>query len=199
MTTFFANKANRQWMRRVSSDPAGVAKIDTDKDGQLIADNVLYVDWVGPLTFLLDYIAKEGPYDGVLGFSQGANVAVLLAALMETGALPNIKFDFVISICGSAFGWERQWQTASDVLSHLKPLPLFKSPLKTKSMHFIGTADPFRAASEKLVHLFQSQEEPDGVASEIKYPIVNRFTSGHKPPTQKVAAAALADFLKLQF
>jgi hypothetical protein len=40
ITTFFPNKPNLQWMRRVGSDGSTLAKIETDNDGQLIADNV---------------------------------------------------------------------------------------------------------------------------------------------------------------
>jgi hypothetical protein len=159
-------------------------------------------------------MTQHGPYDGVLGFSQGANLAVLLAALKESGAFKNstkeLQFDFLILICGSAFGWEKQWPTAKDVLPKFDPLPLLAKPLTTKSMHFIGTADPFRSASDKLVTLFHKKDEEEdkdkgggggggGGGETQSDPVVHAFTSGHKPPTQKTAAAALVEFLKLQF
>lgn len=38
------------------------------------------------LEYLLDVVRKEGPFDGVLGFSQGAAMAALLCARLQTGS-----------------------------------------------------------------------------------------------------------------
>ena len=54
-----------------------------------------YVDWENNLTFLLEHIRANGPYAGVLGFSQGSNIALLLTAIKESGCMPWLSFDFV--------------------------------------------------------------------------------------------------------
>ena len=91
---------------------------------------------------------------------------------------------FVVAICGSAFGWETQWPTASCVdASWSSSYRLFDAPLSTPSLHLIGVSDPLKLSSEKLAGLFAS-------------PRITTFTSGHKPPTQKAAAVSLASFLK---
>ncbi|KAL3995376.1 Serine hydrolase (FSH1) family protein [Acanthocheilonema viteae] len=48
---------------------------------------------------IVDFVQKEGPFDGILGFSQGATLAFLLSALKRKGDL-NIDFKFLILISG---------------------------------------------------------------------------------------------------
>ena len=53
------------------------------------------------LEYLDTVFLEQGPFDGVLGFSQGACVAAVLSAMLEKGSLPpNIKFDFAVLISG---------------------------------------------------------------------------------------------------
>ncbi|EFO26377.2 hypothetical protein LOAG_02110 [Loa loa] len=46
-----------------------------------------------------DFARKEGPFDGILGFSQGATLAFLLSALKQKGDV-NIDFRFLILVSG---------------------------------------------------------------------------------------------------
>ena len=148
--------------------------------------------------------ARGEPYDGLLGFSQGANLAALLAALGEAeasgGEAPSLSpglagLRFVVPVCGSAFGWHEQWRSAAAVLpewpAHVRlfegapPLAGAGSGpwlLRTPSLHLVGASDPLKPASEKLASLFKGGK-------------VVAFPAGHKLPTQKAAAAALASFL----
>ncbi|VDK88708.1 unnamed protein product [Onchocerca ochengi] len=48
---------------------------------------------------VVDFVQKEGPFDGILGFSQGATLAFLLSALKKKGDV-NIDFRFLILISG---------------------------------------------------------------------------------------------------
>eukprot|EP01126_Amoeba_proteus_P007954 TRINITY_DN1290_c0_g1_i3.p1 TRINITY_DN1290_c0_g1~~TRINITY_DN1290_c0_g1_i3.p1 ORF type:complete len:100 (+),score=10.89 TRINITY_DN1290_c0_g1_i3:135-434(+) len=43
------------------------------------------------LTFLKAFVDKEGPFDGLIGFSQGGIVSSLLAHMMKTGQFPFVK------------------------------------------------------------------------------------------------------------
>jgi len=58
------------------------------------------LDWIQMM------IRKHGPFDGVLGFAQGANFAVMLAAQATAGIGP--PFSFVIAISPNAPGYVKQ-------------------------------------------------------------------------------------------
>ncbi|VIO94622.1 GH07367p, putative [Brugia malayi] len=48
---------------------------------------------------VVNFAQKEGPFDGILGFSQGATLAFLLSSLKQKGDV-NIDFRFLILISG---------------------------------------------------------------------------------------------------
>lgn len=63
--------------------------------------------WEASRNLILQIIAKEGPFDGILGFSQGASVAAAIAANFFSKAVPNgsladtrTPFKFVILCSG---------------------------------------------------------------------------------------------------
>jgi len=95
---------------------------------------------------LILYAIRHGPFDGVLGFGQGATVGALLASCCETflrtpkqvcydlgveltaGDMP--KFKFFVSIAG--------WRLASSTYDH------FYAPQTTvKSLHLVLEMCPF--------------------------------------------------------
>ena len=185
VTTYFPGNPNRQWMRRVSVDAPDGPTILSSVDGSLTAGDGTqkYAGWEEPLDFVLEHLKASGPYFAVLGFSQGANLASLLVALQEARVIPR-AFECSVLVCGSAFGWHKQWETAAAVNPSWRSDDLlFRSPLSTPSLHLIGNADPLKPNSEALAELFQNATTA-------------HFASGHKPPTQKAAAAALSSFLK---
>lgn len=65
-----------------------------------------YKDVRGTLATLQRVLKTQGPFDGVLGFSQGANFAVMLAAQSYTGA--GQPFSFVVPMCPNAPGYVGQ-------------------------------------------------------------------------------------------
>ncbi|KAF8419647.1 dihydrofolate reductase [Tirmania nivea] len=94
------------------------------------------------LDYLYDFISKEGPFDGVLGFSQGAAAAGVLASLLEpvrrsAPALPNdwpqppeSQPQLAFAICYSGFK------------APYKQYDLIYEPkIETPVMHFIGSLD----------------------------------------------------------
>ena len=81
---------------------------------------------------------KEHRCDGVLGFSQGANLATMLCAHLET------KPRLCVCFCGTLFGWEAQPECAG----------WFDSPLRVPSVHIVGRHDSIAATSVKLSTLF---------------------------------------------
>ena len=55
--------------------------------------------WSRMLAYLLEVFRRDGPFDGIMGYSQGAAVAGGLAAEMLVGHFP-VTFQFAIVICG---------------------------------------------------------------------------------------------------
>lgn len=66
------------------------------------AEYVEYAGWAASRAHLLGVLAREGPFDGVLGFSQGGAAAALLRALPEfrefraQGQAPGLAFAVVV-------------------------------------------------------------------------------------------------------
>ncbi|CAM6103440.1 unnamed protein product [Calypogeia fissa] len=90
------------------------------------------------IAFLVDYMEKNGPFDGLIGFSQGATLCGALTAVQERGriirgksaaALPQIKF--VIFIAGAK-------------LRDPKIVEVFDTPIDRPTLHFLGEKDPLK-------------------------------------------------------
>lgn len=111
------------------------------------------------VSYLCDYITSNGPYDGLLGFSQGATLAALLLGYQAQGKVlkehPPLKF--FVSISGSKF----RTPTICDVA--------YKDPIKVKSIHLIGAKDWLKLPSEEL-------------ATDFDNPLIIRHPQGHTVP-----------------
>lgn len=105
---------------------------------------------------------ENGPFDGLLGFSQGANLATLVAAhLLRRGSEGVVVPRFALLFCGTQFGWTAQ-----------VPLlfPVGCAPLALPSFHVLGALDPFLPTTEALLQLWQAEGRRRAVHS-----------SGHRP------------------
>ncbi|KAG6493300.1 hypothetical protein ZIOFF_048279 [Zingiber officinale] len=122
------------------------------------------------ISFLCDYMMKNGPFDGLLGFSQvGCSTSSssgrlsspgkLLTELLSSGQVlkdhPPIKF--LVSISGSMF----RDPSICDIA--------YRDPIKVKSVHFIGEKDWLKLPSEDLASAFDN-------------PLVLRHPQGHTVP-----------------
>lgn len=111
------------------------------------------------ISHLCEYITNKGPFDGLLGFSQGATLSALLAGYQSQGKVlkdhPPIKL--VISISGSKFRTHEICDVA------------YKNPIKAKSVHFIGEKDWLKLPSEDLATAFHD-------------PLIIRHPQGHTVP-----------------
>ncbi|CAD6222411.1 unnamed protein product [Miscanthus lutarioriparius] len=111
------------------------------------------------ISYLCDYVVKNGPFDGLLGFSQGATLSALLIGYQAQGKVlsdhPPIKF--MVSISGSKF----RDPIICDVA--------YKDPIKVKSVHFIGEKDWLKLPSEELASAFDE-------------PLIIRHPQGHTVP-----------------
>ncbi|KAK4758872.1 hypothetical protein SAY87_020173 [Trapa incisa] len=126
------------------------------------------------ITYLCDYIMANGPFDGFLGFSQGANLSALLLGYQAQGKVlkdhPPIKF--FISISGTKFRDPRICDVA------------YKDPIKVRSIHLIGDKDWLKLPSEELVSAFHD-------------PLILRHPQGHViPRLDEEATQKLRDWME---
>lgn len=116
------------------------------------------------IAFIEDFMVKSGPFDGLLGFSQGAFLAAALPGMQAKGLVltkvPKIKF--LILICGAKLGGSK---------FGAPPLATnaFSSPVKCPSLHVIGGNDFLKTESIALLDSFVD-------------PIVIHHPKGHTIP-----------------
>lgn len=111
-----------------------------------------------------------GPFDGVLGFSQGAAFVSLLCVLRND---PKNKLDFKFAILISGFK------------SMLAPHEgMYSAPIDCSSFHVIGATDAVipSQSSEELVSVFVN-------------PAVYRHNGGHYVPASAALRTALNEFV----
>ncbi|KAG9144664.1 hypothetical protein Leryth_024130 [Lithospermum erythrorhizon] len=111
------------------------------------------------ISCLCDYITNNGPFDCLLGFSQGAALAGLLLGYKAQGNILkyNPEFKLVISISGSKFREPTICKVA------------YAEPIMVKSVHLIGEKDWLKLPSEELATAFEK-------------PLVIRHAQGHTVP-----------------
>nr|DAB41485.1 TPA_exp: esterase [Aspergillus westerdijkiae] len=93
------------------------------------------------ITYLVRYMEEHGPFDGIIGSSAGASVAVLVGSLLEGGVLregceevkmvtthPPLKF--ILSYSGFK-------------MSHVCYRAIYRPKIQTPVMHFIGNLDTY--------------------------------------------------------
>ncbi|XP_058776155.1 uncharacterized protein LOC131650459 isoform X2 [Vicia villosa] len=112
-------------------------------------DFTVYRNFEECLGYIEDYMLENGPFDGVLGFSQGAFLAAALPGMQEQGvALEKIsKIKFLILISGAKFGGMKYGtpKLASNA---------FSKPIHCPSLHIIGESDFMKPESIILQEAF---------------------------------------------
>uniref|UniRef100_A0A7S2C881 Serine hydrolase domain-containing protein n=1 Tax=Octactis speculum TaxID=3111310 RepID=A0A7S2C881_9STRA len=128
-----------------------------------------YADWEQGIGAIIRRLKLNGPYHGILGFSQGANMATIVAALVQCGALPWADIRFFVLLCGSKYGW-------ADDLATTEPLhgldcvhfldeeaieedfigfpPLLTEKIRIPAFIQAGEKDPRKENTYGLVQLF---------------------------------------------
>ncbi|KAJ1766384.1 Ovarian cancer-associated protein 2 [Coemansia sp. RSA 487] len=85
------------------------------------------------IAYLDSVLEKQGPFDGILGFSQGGSMAAVMCSVLEHRQLANNTghpaFRFAI-ICSGYMLQDTKWQH------------LYEKPLSTPSLHMYGVLDP---------------------------------------------------------
>ncbi|KAL1813427.1 hypothetical protein ACET3Z_023492 [Daucus carota] len=108
-------------------------------------DFTVYFNLEECISRLCDYITSNGPFYGLLGFSQGSILAGLILGYHAQGKIlkdhPPMKL--FVSIAGAKFKTPSICEVA------------YKEPIKVKSLHCIGAKDWLKLPSEKLASAFQ--------------------------------------------
>jgi hypothetical protein len=154
---------------------------------------------------IAEVLKTEGPFDGVIGFSQGGACAAMVASLLEPGRRE--AFEVKQSEGGMRFPESFEKDTGyveGTIHPPLKfavsysgfaargknPYHAFYEPkIKTKVLHFLGTQDVVveEARSLALVEACENKEE--------RYVVYH--PGGHfLPSTQKASVNALIGFIK---
>lgn len=136
------------------------------RDGNIIIEESLE----STLNYLEDIWQKEGPFDGILGFSMGGSVASIMASLPDR--YPGLKFVIVGG--------------APDVPSHLLDSDKHsKIPKTIHSLHLIGLAD-------NAVPPFVSQN----LSARFYNPTVIEHEQGHCIPTRAAQLDRYVEFIR---
>ncbi|KAF7150327.1 hypothetical protein RHSIM_Rhsim02G0034300 [Rhododendron simsii] len=110
-------------------------------------DYTEYYNFEETIAYIEDYMIKHGPFDGILGFSQGGIIAASIPGMQSNGValttVPKIKYLIIIS--GGKFGGSTP--SSNGYLGHIGSPVLcadsFSSPVKCPSLHIIGEKDTF--------------------------------------------------------
>lgn len=94
---------------------------------------------------IISFCQVNGPFDGLIGFSQGASMVSLLCSLQQAKFSSNLNFRFAILFAGFK----------SQAIPHE---PFYERKISVKSMHVIGENDQIipKEKSEELAQCFES-------------------------------------------
>eukprot|EP00457_Paulinella_chromatophora_P013886 gb/GEZN01014243.1/.p1 GENE.gb/GEZN01014243.1/~~gb/GEZN01014243.1/.p1 ORF type:complete len:279 (-),score=44.91 gb/GEZN01014243.1/:126-962(-) len=108
-------------------------------------EEMVYRGSTATITYVKAYLDKHGPFDALLGFSQGAAVVSVLSALNASQGWhrthPRRQWTFDVLMCGVP-------AAASEFKS------LFVEPLCTPSLHVLDRMDPVKSRSEELYEVY---------------------------------------------
>ena len=97
--------------------------------------------------YMMDVVEEEGPFEGVLGYSQGAEFAASLLLQEEWRDI----FKFAIFIGGTP-PWHTEAFAAAKELGYCKILPESRqSAIDVPTAHIIGRGDSLREAGKLLL------------------------------------------------
>ncbi|KAI0809853.1 serine hydrolase FSH [Xylaria sp. FL0064] len=133
--------------------------------------------------YLSDILDEEGPFDGIVGFSQGGSVGSLIAGLLERPkpARPSnfTTFHAPLQLVISYSGYHEDDERLQKY---------YAQKIKTPILHFISSTDPVMA-EERCFRLVKRCEDSDDRV------IVYTGSGFHRVPSTKMTAQALSRFL----
>ena len=161
------------------ADPAIPAEFDLYEwwgEWQDDSDQGYLEAWQGPhydglqesISWLNRYIAQHGPFDGIVGFSQGAAMAALLLSHQEVSDVNNFKFGLMFS------GVKMPGVDES-----------IAEGIRVPTLHVYDQSEEYLAEMEGLHRSFESSS-----TSKIYH------SEGHNIPKDAAACGAVASFVK---
>jgi predicted esterase len=126
--------------------------------------------WERTRDWTVELLRTSPRIDGIFGFSQGAALTGLLAALRDSGYAP-LEFEFAIMVGGFT----------STMPQHAG---LFGHKLTTPSVHVTGRADMIVPMRDSLL-----------LADRFADPVIIEHSGGHVIPGHHAVTAPIADFL----
>src|ERR1700729_1702216 len=131
-----------------------------------------FTGWERTRDWMVERLGAGPRIDGIFGFSQGAALAGLLAALRESPRAPRgLDFGFAIMVGGFT----------SFLPQHAG---LFPRPLTIPSVHVTGRSDPIVPRSDSLK-----------LADRFTDPLILEHSGGHIIPGDRTVAEPIARFL----
>lgn len=166
---------------------------------QQTAFHEIQPDLQAGLDAVMSVLQQEGPFDGIVGFSQGAAMAVMVASLHEAGreaafAQADCKFPFpaaVATIKHPAFKFIVA--ISGYTVSHVSYKAFYNPPIRTPTLLVIGSLDTV-VEEDISLSLVDSCECADG-----SKPTIIWHSGGHTIPGSKRELAAIAHFITSQF
>jgi pimeloyl-ACP methyl ester carboxylesterase len=128
--------------------------------------------WERTLDWALEVVGMQ-QFDGLFGFSQGAALVGLLAALREQES-PSIAFDLAIMVGG--------FTSSAPQHAHL-----FTRKLSVSSLHVMGRNDGIVPMRDSLL-----------LAERFANPVVIEHGGGHVVPDDRAITTRIADFITLR-
>ncbi|XP_041864352.1 esterase OVCA2 [Melanotaenia boesemani] len=124
------------------------------------------------VTAVREAVNAQGPFDGILGFSQGAAFVAMLCCLQEQKLEPEFNFRFAILVAGFR----------SKCKEHQK---FYNAPFQIPSLHVFGLED-------KVIPDYMSRE----LLTSFQDPQVLIHPGGHFVPAASAHRQTYQDFLK---
>jgi hypothetical protein len=166
----------RQMAPLASALPADIEFVYIDAPSLAAGDfgwwHAGFSGWEHTRDWILEWLSTGPRIDGIFGFSQGAALTGLLAALRESPRAPR-GLDFGFAIMAGGF--------TSFLPQHAG---LFPRPLTIPSVHVIGRSDGIVPRSDSLE-----------LASRFTDPLVLEHGGGHVIPADQAVAEPIARFL----
>jgi pimeloyl-ACP methyl ester carboxylesterase len=126
--------------------------------------------WEQTRDWVIDLVGVQ-QFDGVFGFSQGAALAGLLAAIRDSESAP-ISFDLAIMVGGFT----------STLPQHAR---LFARELTVPSLHVMGRTDGVIPMRDSLL-----------LAERFAHPVIIEHRGGHVIPDDPAVTSRIADFVE---
>ena len=105
---------------------------------------------------LEEYVAQEGPFDGIMGFSQGAALAAMLIIRQNSSIHGESDTPFQVGVFICAAIPHKEAALRSGVVEYLDPA-VDGQPVKVPTANIIGNKDPHVINGVTLGHLCQER------------------------------------------